>query len=257
MQISLDYFYTFLFVFVRMCGMILFNPLFSRRNVPTMIRMALVLGLSFVIAPTLDTLNVGGMLELEIVVTILQELFVGFVCGFVFQIFNYLLFFVGDFLDMQFGMSMSKAFDPSSNIQISVTSNYLQLYFILYILCTDSHLVLIRLYAASYKLLPMASPIAYEQIAQFMVTLFTSTFVLVLRLAMPFFAAEFTMEVAMGILMKLIPQIHVFVINIQTKLFLALLLLTLFTVAMSGFMDNFINIMLQNMQAAISQLAGA
>lgn len=39
---------------------------------------------------------------------LLRELFVGLACGFVFQVYYYMLFFAGDWMDMHFGMVHGK-----------------------------------------------------------------------------------------------------------------------------------------------------
>ncbi len=54
----------------------------------------------------------------------------------------------------------------------------------------------------------------------------------------------------MGVLMKLIPQIHVFVINIQFKLLLGILMLLAFSSPIASFIDNYMRIMLENLQRA-------
>ena len=61
----------------------------------------------------------------------------------------------------------------------------------------------------------------------------------------------------MGVLMKLIPQIHIFVINIQFKMILGLLLLLAFAGPVASFTDNYMRIMFENLQYAFSALAGA
>ena len=86
-------------------------------------------------------------------------------------------------------------------------------------------------------------------------TLFASVFSLVIRLSLPFVAAMFVSEVSMGVLMKLIPQIHIFVINIQFKMILGLLLLLAFAGPVASFTDNYMRIMFENLQYAFSALA--
>jgi len=62
--------------------------------------------------------------------------------------------------------------------------------------------------------------------------------VLAVKLALPILAAELLGQVGMGILMKVIPQINVFSINIELKLILGLGLLLLFMAPMSEYLLN-------------------
>ena len=72
---------------------------------------------------------------------------------------------------------------------------------------------------------------------------------------MPFVAAEFVLEMSMGVLMKFIPQIHVFVINIQFKILLGIVLLLAFAGPIGSFTDNFMRLMFQNIQNVLYVLA--
>lgn len=253
-NIEFQNFEVFLLVFVRMSGMILFNPIFSRRNVPMQVKMGFVLCLTVLIAPTINTVHIIGFSEVEIIFAIFKELFVGFICGLVFQIFYQMLFFAGDFLDIQFGLSMAKVFDPGANVQMSLNGNLLNTFFILYIFASDCHLLLIKIFASSYLAVPIGTAIIGGGISSFILNLFISVFTLALKLTLPFVIAVLTVEIAVGILMKLIPQIHVFVINIQLKLFFGLLLMLLFTHPISAFIDSYMTIMFENMGKVLSAL---
>ena len=243
-----------LLVFARVAGMLGMNPLFARRNLPAMTRAGLTLLMTLLLAPAAAP-AAGPMGSLDLAAGMLQELFVGFACGFVFQIFYYMLFFAGDFMDVQFGLSMAKVFDPGTSIQMSVSGNLLNLLFMLYLFATDSHLLLIRIFATSFWIVPAGGVSFSPQAARFFLELFASVFSLALRLALPFVAAEFVLELAMGVLMKLIPQIHVFVINIQFKLLLGILLLLAFSAPVASFLDNYMDLMFQNIEHALFMLA--
>lgn len=207
-----------LLVFARMGGLLGMNPLLARRNVPAPVRAGLTFLLTALIAPGITVTGLAAENSLELAVGMVGELLVGFCCGYVFQIFYYMLFFAGDLMDTHFGMSMAKVFDPGTSIQMSVSGTFLNILFLLYIFSTDSHLLLIRIFADSFQVLPAGAFSFSQESARFFIDLFVSTFSLALRLVLPFMAAEFVLELSMGVLMKLIPQIHIFVINIQFKI---------------------------------------
>ncbi len=244
-----------LLVFVRMCGMILINPLFNRSNIPSQLRMAFILGLSILIAPALDSTRLLSFSDIDFVLAIFTELLCGFAVGFVFQLFYYMLLFAGDFLDYTLGISMSKVFDPGSNIQMSVSGTILSVMLILYLFATNGHLELIRIFASSYLVMPLGATTIDLNIGMFFIELFSGLFMLAVKLAIPFLVAQVTLEAAMGILMKIIPQIHVFVINIQFKLLLGLLLLILFATPISSFLDNYLGFLFDSMRSAAKAAA--
>lgn len=238
----------YLLIFSRIGGMILFNPLLSRKSIPAQFKLALILGITILLVPVVGDTMPGELTGLMLVLATMKELLVGVACGFIFQIFYFLLFTTGDVVDMGFGLSMAKAFDPGANVQMSVSGNIFQLMFILYFFLTDSHLVMIRLMASSYDLVGLGAVTFGADIGKFVTGLFVTAFSLAMRLAMPFIASSFILEFSMGILMKLIPQINVFTIHFQLKIIFGFLLLFMFAGPTAEFVQRYIDTMLMGMQ---------
>ena len=69
-----------------------------------------------------------------------------------------------------------------------------------------------------------------------------------IKLCMPILAAELLGQVGMGILMKVIPQINVFAINIELKVIIGLLLLLVLLTPFSEYLLRAENEMLMQMQ---------
>lgn len=254
MTISFDGIYIFILVFARMAGFILFNPFLSRNNVPPPVRAGLVLLITLLLSPVIDSshLNIASF---DMLLGMFREFFMGFACGFVYQIFYFLLLFAGDIMDTEFGMAMAKVFDPSTNIQVSLSGSIITMLFMLYILMTDSHLVMIQMYALSFELVPLGAVNVSTELYRLMLTMFVDVFSLAMRLLLPFVVMEFLLQVVLGIMMKLVPQIHIFVINFQMKQGLGLILLFAMCPVIAAYLDNYIVIMLENMQRALLVLA--
>ena len=244
----------YLLVFCRMAGVVLFNPVLSRRNIPTQFNIALCLGLSILIAPAF----MGTMGPVDnpfyLVTAIGAEVLVGLVWGLIFQIFYYFLFMAGDAIDMGIGMSMAKVFDRDANIQASLSGNIFNLVFIMFLFATNSHIGLIRLAAASYNIIGVGGAVLSVRLSGFIVDVFLQALLLVIRLCLPFLATTFTVEITMGVLMKLVPQINVFSIHFQAKVIMGLLLLYAFTVPVSSFIDRYIVHMFQYMERALMMM---
>lgn len=249
MEELLGYFDVFLLVFARMGGMLLTNPIFSRKNVPMRVKVGLVLALSLLLAPNLDGNAVAAFSGLQMVSSMLKEVVFGVSLGLVFYLFFYMLYVAGDVMDTVFGFSMSKIFDPSTGVQASLTGSLLTVMFTLYFFATGSHLIMIKLFSYSYEMIPVGVyTMDLSKMSHFFIGIFSSAFLLAIKLSLPFVAAEMIVEVAMGVLMKLVPQIHVFVINIQCKILVALLLMYLFAQPIGDFIDRYIGTMIDEMQ---------
>ena len=246
-----EYFDIFLLVLARMGGLVFINPVFSRRGVPPMVRTGLVLALSLLIAPGVRS-GVGQVMAFstfDMVESLIREVILGLVIGCVFHIFFYMLYVAGDFLDTVFGLAMGKVMDPAGGVQTSILGQFVNVFFYLYFFATGCHLTMVRLFAYSYQVVPVgAGAILGGRIPWYIITLFGSVFLMVIKLVLPFVAAEFILEMTMGVLMKLIPQIHVFVINIQCKILLGIMLMMLFAYPMGAFMDRYTEAMMTEAQ---------
>ena len=82
--------------------------------------------------------------------------------------------------------------------------------------------------------------------------LFVECVLLAVKLAMPILAAELLGQMGMGILMKVIPQINVFSINIELKVIIGLMLLLLLLYPFSEFLLAAERSMLNSMGALLA-----
>lgn len=247
----------YILVFARIAGVVIFNPLLSRNNIPAAVRTTIAFAVTILIAPLLNTADGYGSGGNDFLFSFGKEIFIGVLLGYIFNIFYFMLITAGDVLDITFGFGMAKSFDPGTNIQTAFTANMFNLLFILYFFVTNSHLVLIETAVQSYEVFPVgANGISIYSAAEFAVELVSNTFGLAMKLAFPFIAVEFILEISMGILMKLIPQIHIFVIHVQFKILLALIMLFVMANPISVFIDNYILIMFDNLNEALRAAMG-
>ncbi|PKM74448.1 MAG: flagellar biosynthetic protein FliR [Firmicutes bacterium HGW-Firmicutes-16] len=251
LSLSINDINIFALVFVRVGGMIFFNPLLNRKNIPTQFRIAFALGLSLLIIPTVPANAVSGIEGFSLAFALIKELFAGICFGAVFQIYYYMVFVAGDIIDMGFGLSMAKVFDPATNIQTSLSGGFFQLFFVVYFFITDCHLIFVKLIVSTFDLVGIGAFNFGADVGSFIFTQFVSAFALIMHLALPFIAASFVLEIGMGVLMKLIPQINVFSINFQFKILLGLGLLFLFALPITEFVQSYINEIFVSMQNLI------
>ncbi len=254
LNVNFDNLHLYIFVFVRMAAIIVLNPVFSRQSIPAVAKTGLIALLTIIITPYIEVPALTTTM-IDFLICIAKEFFIGFLLTFVFNIYYYMLMFAADLMDTQFGLSMAKMMNPQTNIQSATTGNLLNVVFMLYFFVTNSHLVLIGTAVGSYEAVPAGlTAIDIMGSCTFVIELFSSVFVLALRLALPYVAAEFVLELCLGLLMKLVPQIHAFVIHMQGKIILGLILLLALSIPMTNFIDNYITKMLGSMNQALGSL---
>ena len=226
----------FLLIFARMSGFVLFNPLFGRQNVPGTVKGGLIMLLSIsVFFMTEQTVSVPGTI-LGLAVRLVLEMLMGYLVGFVMQLFFYIPSLGGEIIDIQMGMSMGRTYDPSSQSSTTVTASLLSALMMLLFFAANGHYTLLRILLSSGNLVPYGQPVYVQDLYWTIAELFIECTVMAIKLCMPILAAELLGQVGMGILMKVIPQINVFAINIELKVIIGLSLLLVLLAPISEYL---------------------
>ena len=216
----------FALVVMRMSGAVVFNPVLGRTNLPRTAKGAMVLMLSLLLY-----LGVEGNLQhqpanlIEFGVMLLKELMVGFVIGYSMELGFMVIRFASSIIDQTMGLSMAQTYDPQYNTQMTITSNLYYAFLFLLFLAGDGHVRLLALFFSSARLIPFGQVTIDTGLARMMLETFTANITMGLQLAFPIIAMELVTEAAMGILMRMIPQINVFAVNFQLKIIVGLMML--------------------------------
>lgn len=246
----------FLFITVRVSGFILFNPILGRTNVPAMVQAGMILILSvYVISFTTQEVPIpNGMLELA--VRLMLEIFLGFLLGMVVSFFFYIPQLAGSMIDTQMGMTMNQIYDAGAQANLSVTGMLLNTLMMLLFFAAGGHHTLLRILMTSSEIVPFGTVSLGQNLAGAALELFVECTVLAVKLSMPILAAELMGQLGMGVLMKVIPQINIFAINIDLKVLIGLALLLLLIAPMSEFLLSAEGRMLDSLRLILQQTAG-
>lgn len=215
----------FLYILARMSGFVLFNPILGRRTIPAIFRSGLILLLSVsVISSTQQTVEVPAT-TVELIIHLLLELAVGLLLGMAVNFFFYIPQLAGEVIDTQMAMTMNQIYDASSQANLSTTAVLLNVAMSLLFFAANGHHTLLRILLTSGQVVPFGEIAFDTTVFQAMLQLFIQCTLLAVKLCMPILAAELVGEIGMGILMKVIPQINVFSINIELKVIIGLFLI--------------------------------
>ncbi|MCI9165360.1 MAG: flagellar biosynthetic protein FliR [Oscillospiraceae bacterium] len=246
----------FLLVLARMSGVVLFNPILGRQSIPGVVKSGFILLLSITAYTMTDYLPEAPGSILETLVLLGLELFLGYVLGLVMNLFFYVPLLGGETIDMQMGMSMGRTYDPSSQTSTTVTASLLNLLLMLLFFAANGHQTLLRIILVSGRIVPFGAAAFGQELYGAMVELFINCTILGIKLCMPILAAELLGQMGMGILMKVIPQINVFAINIELKVIIGLGLLFLMLVPFSEFLLGMEADMLRAIQRMLLMMGG-
>lgn len=246
----------FLFVLCRVAGIFTFNPIFSRSNVPTMVKngMCVVLAVVMTMSPAVNA-NVPEVTNIiGFAMIALKELFIGMVFGFFTNLIMTVLIYAGEIIDMQAGLGMAKTMDPTTGINMPIFANIYYYLFILYFFITNGHLSYIELFTISYNTIPVGYEMTLNTIdLVYVIVMYTGTVMtLAVKFALPIMVTEMITEVCIGLIMKAVPTIQVMVVNIQLKIIVGLLILTAAARPMAEFIEYLLGLLWENLYTAAS-----
>lgn len=215
-----------LLLFLRVSGLTLSSPIFGRQNIPAAAKISYSLALAyffFTIAPDPAPLSYGGVLAYALLC--FKELLIGLVMGYVLTLFFSVAFTAGQLVDMQMGFGMANVFDEQSNVSVPMLGNLFNVMMLLCFVATGGFERLLALLDLTLRRIPVGMVALNPGIAWVVAELFCNAFVLGVRMALPVVVSGLLGEAVMGMLVRTVPQMNVFVIGLPLKVLLGLVVL--------------------------------
>jgi len=229
--LSADYFILLMF---RMGGLVLSSPIFGRVNVPMVAKVGLLLSLGYLMFNIFpQTVAIQYSTLIGFVLVCAGELLLGMALAYVTNVFFSLTAFTaGQLIDMQVGFGIVNVFDAQNNTQVPMMGNVLNIMFILTFFAVNGHLRLIEIVYLTIERMPVGTLIMSPAIGLTVVEIFLRSFLLGVMMALPIIASGLTIEMGFGMLMRAVPQIHMFIVGIPLKMLVGL---TLFSITLPVF----------------------
>ena len=242
--LHLDY---LLLLFLRIGSLLFVSQLFGRNNIPSVTKIgltAMVAYITYLWAPPAVIIyqSVWGFVGMCV-----GEILIGVILGTVTNTIFTLTYTAGYIIDMQMGFSMVNVFDPLSNTQVPIMGNALNLLLVILFFQVNGHLRLIQMLINSVVHLPVGQVHFVPQIAMFMTELFCQAIVLAISVAMPVLAASFVIEIALGVIIRTVPQMNMFVVGIPLKLLVSILVVVVSIPVFGRLSDDIFSIMFRYM----------
>ena len=211
----------FLTISVRLSGLMLFAPLFGSMAVPTQVKAALVVALSFLLYPMLSASLPHRDLS-DWPVLVLGELLIGAALGVATNLVFDAVQMAGQVLSVQMGYSLVNILDPQTQVDSTVMALFHQTIAMLIFLRLDVHLWLLHAVARSFTVLPPGSMHLSAAFTTALLRGAGSVFSLGLHMAAPVLAATFLTDIIIGLLGRASPQAPLMLLGPAVKSVLGL-----------------------------------
>ncbi len=206
------------------------------------------MGIALSASYELIDVSVVDYTSLELMISMIKEFAVGFALSVVIQLFISIFHMGGQMIDLHAGLAMGSMYDPTTHTQISISGNMITAVFTLLFFVTNSHIALFSIAVNSFNVVPIGLEPINPRIGLYVVELFGYIFAFAVKLALPVIVTEVIVEVAVGILMRVVPNINVFVINLQLKLLVGIIVIISIIPVLVRYLERLNMLMLERLQ---------
>ncbi|MBR1728594.1 MAG: flagellar type III secretion system protein FliR [Selenomonadaceae bacterium] len=247
----------FLLVLMRSSGIFLISPFFGSMNVPVQFRAVMALTFTFVLFPVVSNESLIALPSSVIMflAMIIEELFIGWLIGFVSFVSFTAVNLAGKVMDMQVGFAIVNVMDPTSGQQIPLIGSFLYNLAVMFFLITNGHHMIIAALVESFRAIPVLGMQWSDTLTSLMITITSSIFTTGMKIAMPVTFAILMVNVGMGILARSMPQMNIFVVGIPMHIIVGIFMLSVVTPFYVLFLDVVFDAMYGNISLAIKTLA--
>jgi flagellar biosynthetic protein FliR len=212
----------YLMAMARAAAWLVVSPPFATRSIPARVKVGLAAALALAVGPRLADQAVA-LDTASLVSATATQVAVGVAMGFVGVVVFAALQAAGGLLDLFGGFAMAQVLDPQSNVQTSLFGRFYNLLATTLLFAIGGHLLLVRGFLRSFDAVPTGG-LSLRSTASTLTGDVGVLFVAALEIAAPLLAALFLADVALGLLSRAAPELHVFVLGIPIKILLTLTL---------------------------------
>ena len=233
----INYLSDFMWPFARVTGLLLVAPLIGSSYIPVYIKIIVAAAIAIFIFPLveapkdIDPLTMGGVAMLA------QQLMVGLIIGIIVQVAFNAITIAGENIALTMGLGFASMTDPANGITIPVVSQLMTIFASLYFLALNGHIALIQLLIDSFSLLPINAMLSFDAalaVAEWGGRMFIGA----LLVAIPAVTALLVVNIAMGLMTRVSPQMNIFSVGFPLTILLGFIFIAITTpMAMKIFQD--------------------
>lgn len=221
---EIEVFKVFVLVMLRISGLMVAAPVLGSRNVPPIAKVGLTGFTAFLVTPLVPAVE-GGIPgdTLSFVLMGSGEVLIGLVIGFVMTMIFSAIQVAGQLMDMQSGFGMMNVFNPAMETQFPIFGFFFFIVTVLYLLITNGHHIMLHALISTFDKIPLGGFAVQPGLMYEVSTWGSVMYVEGLLIAAPVMGAMFLTYASMGLLGRVVPQIHLFVVGFPITIALGLL----------------------------------
>ena len=234
LQFTVENLEYFLFIVTRVSAFVFTAPFFSFGSIPRQFKIAFTLIFSTLLYLTLPSVPVTYPGVIGFSLMVMSEALAGALLGYFTNIVMTILNFTGRLIDMEIGFAMVTMYDPVFKVDTSVTGKLYNYLVIILLLVNDFHHYFLRAFVDAFKVVPIGRAVISANTVNVITYFLGNYFMIAMRLMLPIYATMLLVNVVLGVMAKVAPQMNMFVVGIQLKLLGGLVVMILMMSMLPG-----------------------
>ena len=214
----------YLLAFIRISTFLFAAPPFRQRGIPPQVKIGLAGLMAILVAPSIAF---DGEFTRHWIALVVQEVGVGMLLAFIVSLVFAAIHFSGQLTDFPIGFGLATVFDPQSGMQLPVFSQFYNVLATIIFFAVDAHLWILRALSQSFHYLPFNSFFSLEFTMEAFAALGKNLFVIGFQIAALVMGTIVLVDVALGVITRVVPQLNVFVMGFPIKNLLGMFVIIL------------------------------
>lgn len=216
----------FLLVLARISAFMFVAPFFGQQGFPAQAKIGLSCVVSLMIVQVVAPEEAAYYSSIGYGLIVAKEVICGLIIGYAANICQYIITYAGNLIDMDIGLTMASEFDPSLNTNVTITGNIYYYFMLLLMVISDVHMWLIKALTDTFTLMPLGGQIYKpDTLLTGFISFMTNMFILAFRIFLPIFATMLIVNVVLGVMAKVAPQMNMFSVGMQIKVMIGVIIL--------------------------------
>ncbi len=206
-------------IFLRVVSAMSVAPIYSNTAVPIQVRVLLSLVIAYMIFMTLDKTKIHveislGWMAVNGIKEVLTGVLMGYMVNFVFYGFS----FAASLIGFSIGLSMAQAFNTLDELSDNIIGEIYGFIAIMILFVINGHHYIITGLFYSFKTISIGEFSITKSVYDMIIKYSFAIFVIAIKIAAPIMVSFFVVQIAEGIVARMIPQMQVFFVTQPLKI---------------------------------------
>ena len=242
-------------ILFRIIGVFLITPIYGSQALPKRLKLALAMLVIINLYPQIPVSQIAWPQPLvQIFIYFVMEFTVGLIIGFIFSLAFTTIQLAGQFIDRRMGYALANVMNPSEGFQVPLVGQFKNIVATLIFLIINGHHHVLKLLDESFIMVPINQLSFSNDLAQALIKVIGDIFPIAFKIAVPIVSILFIIDLAFGLVARVVPQMNVFIMGMPTKSLVGLLMLSFILSNYVNFLEGFFTDTVQDLYNILQML---